>query len=199
MPQEPAGWSPAERRTPRATRVPHGVLAMLFFIVMEIMLFAGLISAYVISSAVYGNAWPPKGEPPLPVLSTGINTGILLISGFLLWRSGATYAERPKLSQRLLLAATAFGAAFLLFQGGEWLNLLKQGMTLASTTHASYVYLLIGTHALHVCCALAALLWANFKLRREMLSGAAFWTVRLFWYFVVCVWPFLYYLVYLKP
>ncbi|MBU6427657.1 MAG: cytochrome c oxidase subunit 3 [Cyanobacteria bacterium REEB65] len=199
MPQNPIGWPQGAPKAPRrAPSVPHGVVAMVMVIAVEIMLFAGLISAFLFASAAHGTLWPPKGEPPLPVFATGINTLVLLVSGIFLWLSGRQYAERPKASQNMLGIGTLLGATFLAVQGGEWLKLLHEGMTLASTTHASYVYLLIGMHAVHVCVALLALVWANVRLRGQLLAGSTFWVVRLFWYFVVAVWPILYLLVYVR-
>ena len=47
----------------------NGALAMLIFSFAEVMLFAGLVSAFTIARA---NAlvWPPPGQPRLPVFET---------------------------------------------------------------------------------------------------------------------------------
>ena len=46
--------------------VASGVMGMLMFVMTEVMLFAGLISAFSIarSSAIL---WPPPGQPRLPL------------------------------------------------------------------------------------------------------------------------------------
>src|SRR6202166_5362545 len=67
-------------------RLPNSVLAMIIFVVTEIMFFAALMSAHTIARAtVMGGVWPPPGQPRLPVERTAINTAILLLSGILLW------------------------------------------------------------------------------------------------------------------
>ena len=48
------------------------------------------------------------------------------------------------------------GAFFVLFQGVEWVALLREGLTLTSSTHGAFFYLIIGTHALHAVVALGS-------------------------------------------
>ena len=57
--------------------------------------------------------------------------------------------------------------------------------------------MIVGTHGLHALAAILALGWAALAARRDALTGTALATVQIFWYFVVGVWPVLYYLVYL--
>ena len=45
--------------------------------------------------------------------------------------------------------------------------------------------------------ALTAMVWAWVRLRGDDLTQAQFATVQVFWYFVVLVWPVLYWKVYL--
>ena len=69
-------------------RLPNSVLAMIIFVVAEIMFFAALMSAHTIARAtVMGGVWPPAGQPRLPVERTAFNTAILLLSGVLLFVS----------------------------------------------------------------------------------------------------------------
>ena len=62
--------------------IPSGVLGMFMFVAIEMMMFAGLISAFVIvKGAAVGGVWPPPGQPRLPVEDTAFNTAALLLSG----------------------------------------------------------------------------------------------------------------------
>lgn len=64
--------------------VSSGVLGMTLFVMTEIMLFSGMISAFAIvkaSSAI----WPPPDQPRLPLEETAFNTLALLASGVLLY------------------------------------------------------------------------------------------------------------------
>jgi len=91
----------------------------------------------------------------------------------------------------------ALAALFVLLQGAEWVALLGEGLTLTSSAMGSFFYLIVGLHGLHALAALAAMAWAHQRLVRDDLGHSAFWTVRIFWFFVVGVWPVLYWRVYL--
>ena len=188
------------RPEPRASGkiLPDGVLGMTLFIFTEAMLFAGMISAFIIvKSQAAGQMWPPYGQPRLPVEETAINTAALLLSGLVL--GFAQYAYRRSMQRAVVPFALAIflGVFFVGFQGVEWAQLLGQGLTLQSSSYGGFFYLIVGTHALHALGALAALVWAWFRLRNGTLTQSAFATVQLFWYFVVLVWPVLYWKVYL--
>ena len=75
--------------------------------------------------------------------------------------------------------------------------LIGEGLTASSSLHGGFFYLIIGTHALHAIGALTALAFCYVKLLQNKLTPAGFWAMRLFWYFVVGVWPILYWRVYL--
>ena len=98
---------------------------------------------------------------------------------------------------QLSIAGLALGAAFVMLQGAEWVALIGEGLVLSSSPHAGFFYLIVGTHALHVLCALAALSVLTARLWRGTLSAESFWAGRLFWYFVCGLWPVLYWRVYL--
>lgn len=65
------------------------------------------------------------------------------------------------------------------------------------STYGSLFYLIIGAHALHVMIALGVLLFVYTRLKQGRLTNGAFGAARVFWYFVVGLWPVLYILVYL--
>jgi len=189
-----------ERPEPRKGEklLPDGVLGMLLFIFTEAMLFAGFISAFIIvKSQAAGQMWPPFGQPRLPVEETAVNTAALLVSGLVL--GFAQFAFRKSARQAVLpfAASILLGVFFVGFQGVEWAQLLGQGLTLQSSTYGAFFYLIVGAHAIHAVGALGALVWAWFRLRDDDLGQSAFTTVQLFWYFVVLLWPILYWKVYL--
>ena len=67
--------------------LPSAVLGMAIFILTEIMLFAGLVSAFSITKAGAVLCWPPPGQPRLPADETLVNTIALLLSGVWVYRS----------------------------------------------------------------------------------------------------------------
>jgi len=88
------------------------------------------------------------------------------------------------------------GAFFVSFQGIEWLGLIREGLTMTSSAYGAFFYLIVGTHALHAVIAISCLAWAWFRLRDRRLSETQFKSVQIFWYFVVLVWPIIYFQVY---
>lgn len=181
---------------PRRPIVANGVLGMLLFVVSEAMLFAGLISAFTIvrSGAL---VWPPPDQPRLPVASTAVNTLALLASGVLLGVAWRAFRREPARARRPLLASVLLGAFFVVFQGVEWVALIREGLTLTSSSLGSFFYLIVGLHALHAVAALGVLAWAWWRLQGGWRAESQLQAARIFWYFVVGVWPVLYGVVYL--
>jgi cytochrome c oxidase subunit III len=189
---------PFPRRAPlrRNAIGPSAVIGTLIFVVTELMLFAGFLSAFTITRAAY-IVWPPLGQPRLPVEATLINSAALLLSGVVLFFANRAFVREPAHAKKPLLVALALGLFFVLFQGVEWLSLLREGLTITSSNHGAFFYLIVGAHAAH---AVVAILFLGIMFRRLMrgtLQHSSFLAAQVFWYFVVGVWPVLYMRVYL--
>jgi heme/copper-type cytochrome/quinol oxidase subunit 3 len=186
---------PAE---PREPLIPSSVLGMLLFVGSEVMLFAGLISAHGIARAgARGGVWPPPGQPRLPIELTAFNTVLLLLSGVALFVAGRAFMRGAARSRRWLTAAAVLGGCFVGIQGFEWARLIREGLTLTSSTHGSFFYVIVGLHALHAVVAIGSVAWALQRLAAKKLELAQLQAVQVFWYFVVGIWPLLYWQVYL--
>ena len=191
---------PNLRATPVARKalVPNAILGVLIFIVTEAMLFAGLISAFVISkSGAAPGAWPPPGQPRLPVEETLINTIALVVSGILVIFVNRDFIARRSRALAMWSAALALGTFFLLFQGWEWTSLITSGLTMHTSNHGAFFYLIVGMHGLHVVAGLSAMAGLFLSARAQNLSPDALRAGSLYWGFVVGLWPILYWLVYL--
>jgi heme/copper-type cytochrome/quinol oxidase subunit 3 len=191
------GPLPTPARLPRVPVVPSAVLGTLFVAVAETMFFAGMISALTISRAnQLPGMWPPPGQPRLPVSATGLNTGLLLLSGVLLLVANWQWRRRLNVARVAYAASWVLGALFVGLQGREWQALLAQGLTVTSSTLGSFFYMIVGAHALHAVGALVALGWGGYKLLRGTLTPGFFFGSQTFWYFVVLMWPVIYARVY---
>lgn len=203
-PEPPFGEGPPPPEGPRPPTGPpvsNAHLGMLIFLGAEAMFFAGLIGAFLVFR-LGSVTWPPPFQPRLPVMITGINTAILLLSAYTMHR--ALRAIRRGNHAGLvggLIATVLLGMIFLGVQGSEWIRLVHFGLTLASGSYGATFYALIGVHGFHV---LGALLWLLIVLvvsRRHRFSASNHVAVQLcgmYWYFVVGLWPILYTLVYLS-
>ena len=193
-PTPPVRLVSEERGEPRV--IPNGVFAVLLFILTEVMLFAGMISAFSIvkaSSAI----WPPPDQPRLPFEETAFNTVALFASGVLLYWAQQKFKQDRASARGPLIAAIALGTFFVLFQGWEWTSMLAQGLTLTSSTLGSFFYLIVGTHAIHAIVSLGFLIQIWRRLERGWLQPSQLASAATFWYFVVGAWPIIYYQVYL--
>lgn len=188
-------------RTVTSTRrqvVPNGVFAMVIFVVCETMYFGGLISAHTIARTSALTVWPPPGQPRLPAEETLINTAALLLSGVMLAVAQRQFQRGLRFKVKLpLIAAIALGTFFVGFQGYEWAQLIREGLTLTSSTHGGFFYLIVGSHAIHAVAALTVLYFVYRALKAGKLSPGLFGGAAVFWYWVVVMWPILYVKVYL--
>jgi len=187
---------PSRRKPP----IANGVLGIIIFIVTEVMFFAALISAYLVLRS-NTEEWPPWGQPRLPAGETAFNSLALLLSGWILFKAQKAFSKQDTLKARKLLGVSIFlGVFFLVFQGYEWAQLINFGLTMTSSTYGGLFYLVIGTHGLHAIVAVLALIQAYFRFspnRVQKITEPEFLVPQVFWYFVVGVWPILYFLVYL--
>jgi len=187
--------------SPRKPAIPSEVIAMALFLFAEMMFFAGIISAYLVLRIQVAE-WPPAGQPRFPALATAFNTLLLVASGYTMWKSAVVIEARKVASyKRLLAVSLTLGSAFLVLQGYEWLELIGYGLTTTGNIYGALFYVVIGSHALHVAFALIFLALAVARIRRSpdarIQNDGAARALRLYWFFVVGIWPPLYGLVYL--
>lgn len=169
--------------------LPNGILVALFAIFTELMVFAGLISAFlVIRSQII--PWPPAGQPRLPRDLSWLNTVVLLGSGVAAWQA---FFKLQKKSENGFVGfskiSIALGAAFLILQGFEWARLIHFGFSMGLNLYSSFFYSIIGFHALHALVGMGLLIFGF--LRRQHFEAIIY-----FWTFVVLLWPVLFRLVY---
>jgi heme/copper-type cytochrome/quinol oxidase subunit 3 len=184
---------------PRRPALDNLILATLFFIGTEIMLFAGLIFAFWILR-LGAPVWPPPLQPRLPLGVTAINTLILLASSVAVVAAGRALrtGDRRGGLGKLALGA-GLGALFLLVQGFEWVRLVHFGLTVTSGAYGATFYTLIGAHGLHVLGALVwlAIMTALTARRAPTPSpGVGLRACAMYWHFVVGLWPILFLSVY---
>lgn len=195
---EPGGGPPGPPPPPAGPPVSNARLGLVVFIGSEVMLFAGLMGAYLVLR--YGSpAWPPPGQPRLPRAVTSANTAVLLLSAVTAWRAWRGIRAGDRVRLRRGLAVTALlGAAFLGVQGSEWARLVGHGMSLGSAYGSTFAAL-IGLHGAHVLGALAWLLVVLWRAGRWKYSARRHLAVELFavyWIFVSGLWLALFALVY---
>lgn len=185
---------------PRRTKpvVESAVLGMLIFVYTEVMFFAAMLSGYHIDQArSIEGVWPPPGEPPLPAAATAVTTVALLASGVAVLVAGRRFRAAPAAALLPLRVAAVLASIFVGWQVYEAAQLIREGLTLQTSAHSGFFYMIVGSHAVHCVVAIGILAWTLSRIGRGAMSAPAFSAVRIFWYFVVGLWPFLYGVVYL--
>ena len=188
------------RERPPLSNARLGILVLLG---AETMLFSGLIGTFLVFRV--GNVtWPPPSHIgiELPRAVTGINTVLLLLSAYTMFQARRSILkDRVKQLRNWLLITGVLGLLFLGVQGSEWVQLIRNGLTLQSGVYGGIFYVLIGCHAVHV---LSAVIWLFIVFGMAMagrFSAARYTgidTCTIYWIFVVALWPILYVLVYLS-
>lgn len=185
---------------PGGSGVPNAIVGVLIFLATETMLFGGLISTLLVLRA-NSAAWPPPDQPRLPMALTALNTLILIASGWTVHQGlAAIRRDRQHELSWCLWATGVLGGLFLVVQGAEWIRLIRYGLHVSSGTYGATFYILIGCHGLHVLIGLVlifAVLWGASRGRYSARNHVPVEVCRLYWTFVVGVWPVLYVLVYL--
>ena len=177
-------------------------LAVLVLLGAEIMFFAGLIGTFLVFR-LGSTTWPPPSQVDvrLPIGATGLNTIVLLLSGYTMFQAlRAIRQDRQNKLRNRLFVTGLLGVIFLVVQGAEWVRLVHHGFTLSSGIYGSIFYVLIGCHALHVLVAvfwLLAVFAGAIAGRFSDNNHVGVEVCAIYWAFVVLLWPILYILVYL--
>ena len=207
---------------PTSTGLDHKKIAVWAFIGSECMLFASLISTYLIykGRSVRGPypheiCNPPACEIVRPAILnipvTSASTFVLLMSSLAMVLALAavenkdqpkhTTGERILGSSKLWLWATAvLGATFLGFQAYEFTSFVHEGLTIRTNLFGSSFFTLTGFHGAHVT---AGVLWLLTLLAIDYRRGLGpndainVDIAALYWHFVDVVWIAIFTLVYL--
>lgn len=205
-----------------STGLDNRKIAIWAFIGSECMLFASLISTYLVykGRSIEGplphDIWknPSTGQIFQPILNipvTSASTFVLLMSSLAMVLALAavqnknlpkhTLGDRILGSSKLWLAMTALlGAGFLGFQAYEFTSFVHEGLTIKTNLFGSSFFTLTGFHGAHVTAGviwLLTLLMINVKRGLGPDDALTVDIAALYWHFVNVVWIAIFTLVYL--
>jgi heme/copper-type cytochrome/quinol oxidase subunit 3 len=180
-----------EYRSPRARQEFTAYVGMVIFLGSWAMLFCGMFMAYGFIR-LRTPAWPPVGQPLLPLHAPILNTLMLMLSGVVLHLGYRRLQSGGQVAAfRAVAASTLLGAAFVAGQVAVWRTMIERGLTLSSSLYGSLFYTLTGIHLLHVLVGVVALCWLSFSLWRGTVNPARHLSLQLwglYWHFVGAVW-----------
>jgi cytochrome c oxidase subunit 3 len=197
-----------------ARRLRRGRLGLLVALTPVIMLFVSFSSAYVVRQGLptldprsnqLVRDWIPVTLPKLLL----INTGVLVLSSLFMELArrqikrqvtgvAPVTVEEVSIGDRVrmpwLSITTILGLTFLFGQWTAWRQLAANGFYLATTPSSSFVYLLTGTHAIHLMGGVLALFFAGVAslLRRSVATRSIVVDVTAwYWHFMAALWIYI--------
>lgn len=164
----------------------------MFLLIVVLMTFGGVISAYVVIATNGVLEWRPFNLP----FQVYISTLLILASSltYIIGQNAVFRNEQPK-AKNWLLGTTVLGGIFISSQILVWIALVNRGYYMASNPYASFFYILTALHAVHVLGGIIALGYIvlqnwyptenenNIERRREI-SSAVGW----YWHFMGGLW-----------
>ncbi len=181
--------------TRRAAGIPTGRLAVWWVLASEIVIFGGLLGAYLMQRIGHAD-WADQAMHT-NIWAGGFNTFVLLSSSLsaVLAHQAAQQGEGRK-AAKLLLCTVAGGAVFLTVKAFEWTHEIADGFTIGSHMFWSFYYTAAGLHAAHVVAGMALMVFvaAAAAQNRELHRVE---NVGIYWHFVDIVWIFLFPLLYI--
>ncbi len=181
-------------------RRSDALIAVLWFIFSEAMIFGTAFTAYMFLRASYVarfGTWPPIGVTPVETTPVIINSIFLFSSSFTIQLAYSYYTKKDYTKFLVLLnLTTILGIIFITGQIREYLT---SGLAISNTIYGSTFYLITGLHGFHVIMGLifmalvtAAALKGTLGFERKGFVEAA----TIYWHFVDIVWIFVLAIVY---
>jgi len=154
-----------------------------------VMMFAGLTSAYVVKRNQAG--WISFDIP----VAFWYSTAVMALSSLSLYMASKAFKERSMAQyRRLMLATMILGLAFVALQVIGFNKLWQSGLTLTSTVAYSFLYVIVGLHALHVLggvIALVVMALKAFGTKTRVYSQLPVDLISTYWHFVDLFWIYL--------
>ncbi|HKN00351.1 MAG TPA: cytochrome c oxidase subunit 3 [Candidatus Binataceae bacterium] len=175
-------------------------LAVVLFILSEVVFFALLIVAYV-----YFHAYPGEGPTAANSLNaarTGVFSIFLFASSGTMALASRSYRVKSGAMLGWLIVTVVLGGIFLFGQAHEYMGLYASGVTANRSLFATTFFTLTGFHGLHVAVGLLAItvvavLTASGSFGATERETEAFGSVEIYWHFVDAVWVVIFSIVYL--
>ncbi len=198
-----------------ATRLRRARLGLLVALTPVVMLFVSFSSAYVVRQGLptldprtneLVRDWIPVTLPKLLL----INTGVLILSSLFMELARRQIRRQVTLASNAahpgvfsgdqfkfpwLFMTIVLGLTFLFGQWTAWRQLAANGFYLATTPSSSFIYLLTGTHAIHLMGGVLALLVAGIAalLRRSVATRSIVVDVTAwYWHFMAGLWIYIF-------
>lgn len=169
------------------------------FLITDIILFGTLFATFVVLR--FSTDGGPTAAELFKMPGVIAETFILLTSSF---TSGLAvlYMHRKNTKGLIgwLAVTVVLGASFIFLEVSEFIELVHEGATIATSAYWSAFFTLVGTHGLHVSVGLVWMIGLIIQLKRRGITPVTERKVNiisLYWHFLDVVWIFVLTVVYL--
>lgn len=183
-----------EQRSEQEKRDRSKKMMLWFGIISMVMTFAGLTSAYVVSSK--RPDWISDFELPE---TFGFSTIVIVLSSLSLFLAKRFLkTDNRKLTSLMLFLTFVLGSTFVGLQLKGFQALIENGYYFTgetSTINSSYIYVLVMAHLVHLAAGIIVLLvliYNHFRKRYNARQMLGFTIGSTFWHFVDVLWLFLF-------
>ena len=173
-------------------------LLLLFAMISMFMMFAGLTSAYLVSSSrkdwIHTMILPPAFT---------ISTILIILSSVTIHLAKKTIQKDDRKNTTLFLLGTlALGIAFVFFQFRGFSQVVEMGYFFTgseSTVTSSFLYVLTILHLVHLAAGIISLLiiiYNHFKQKYNSTQSTGIELGAMFWHFLDILWVYLFLFLY---
>ncbi len=154
-----------------------------------LMMFAGLTSAYIVKRNQAN--WTSF---EIPVLFW-VSTAVIVLSSFTIMAATKAFKQRNMAQHRqLMMLTTILGVLFIVLQVIGFKQLWDIGLTLQKNVAYSFLYVIVGLHALHVIGGVIALIVMALKAfsnKTRVYNAVPLEVMSTYWHFVDVLWIYL--------
>ncbi|HLI82209.1 MAG TPA: cytochrome c oxidase subunit 3 [Candidatus Binataceae bacterium] len=190
---------PVVAETDHLREIPPGKMAIWVFLASEILVFGGLITAFVLYQFAHGGFSADAAH--VKWRFGAFNTLVLVTSSMTMIRALASARANDRArTQMFLLLTVLLGCAFLGVKTFEYSSEMREGFYPSSGMFWSFYFGMTGLHALHMMAGIAINLMLLIAVTRELPWEFLRRRIEyggLYWHFVDVVWIFLFPLLYL--
>jgi len=179
-------------------RLP-GDLAMWFFILAELTVFAILILAFVVAQVLYPDMFAEGRQALDDSIGLALTLSLLTSGLFAAMAVEQVRGQRPLAASALLAAAVVVSCVYVVMKMDEYLHLGGLGLDIERNTFFTLYWILTGFHFLHVLLGMVILAWMAMRCRQRLYTPencSGLESGVLYWHMVDLVWVLLFPLVY---
>ena len=188
----------AESRSVSPGHLP-GDLAMWFFILAELSVFAILILVFAVTQVLKPQLFAESRLLLNPSTGLAMTLGLLTAGLFAALAQEQVRHSRPRRGAVFLLAALLAACVYVVLKVAEYRHLLGAGLGIEHNTFFTLYWILTGFHFLHVLLGMFILGWLAKRCCGGLYSASqcsGFESGVLYWHMVDLIWVVLFPLVY---